>query len=123
MAIDDDATVVRQLYNTVGKGGILGRHLVVEALEVDGEVVDALGVQETADDVRRFQAANCFAVLQNCTGKVVLAVQVVSATPVDVRKHAAICLHGACGIRSAQMGLIITVLNIKTSLQFVILRC
>ena len=65
----------------------------MQVLEVLGEVVDALGVQELADDVAGLQLADGLPVLGDRRVKVVLRVQVVCMAAPDAGNDFGSCLR------------------------------
>jgi hypothetical protein len=71
--------------------------LGVQRLQVGGQVVDALRVQELADDVAGLQRTDRGRVLRNRAVIVVLGVQVVAVAPLDLRDRRQLGLRcGAC---------------------------
>ena len=71
----------------------MATHLGVEVFQVGGEVVDALGVQEFADDVGGLQVADGGAVVLDGRVKVVLGVKVVRMAALDLGHHLSACLQ------------------------------
>ena len=65
----------------------------MKLLKVGSEVVDALGVQELPDHIRRLQLSNGGHILSHGAVVVMLAVQVVSVAPLDLSTAARVCLH------------------------------